>query len=99
MLGLLVFPSDLPAVALPALAVAAVLVLVARPIAVAACLTPFGVGWREQAVTSWAGLRGAIPIVLATFPFTAGHPVAGRDSLRRRQPGRRCPYLRATRCW
>lgn len=72
LLGLLVFPSELPGVALPALAVTAVLVLVARPLAVAVSLTPFGFGWREQAVVSWAGLRGAVPIVLATFPFTAG---------------------------
>lgn len=73
-LGLLVFPSRLPAVAPAALAVAAVLTMVARPLAVAACLTPFRFRWREQAVVSWAGLRGAVPIVLSTFPFTAGHP-------------------------
>jgi potassium/hydrogen antiporter len=73
-LGLLVFPSRLPAVAAAALAVAAVLAIVARPLAVAACLTPFRVRWRDQAVVSWAGLRGAVPIVLSTFPFTAGHP-------------------------
>lgn len=72
LLGLLVFPSELPSVALPALAVTGVLLLVARPLAVAVSLMPFGYSWREQAVVAWAGLRGAVPIVLATFPFTAG---------------------------
>jgi cell volume regulation protein A len=74
LLGLLVFPSELPEVVVPALAVTAVLLFVARPIGVGICLTPFGFSWREQLVTSWAGLRGAVPIVLATFPFTAGYP-------------------------
>lgn len=74
MLGLLVFPSQLPAVAGPALAVTAVLVLFARPLAVAVCLTPFRIPWREQTVVAWAGLRGAVPVVLSTFPFTAGYP-------------------------
>jgi cell volume regulation protein A len=73
-LGLLVFPSRLPDVAGPALAVTAVLILLARPAAVAVCLTPFRVPVREQAVVAWAGLRGAVPIVLATFPFTLGYP-------------------------
>ena len=72
LLGLLVFPSELPEVALPALGVTAILILVARPLAVAVSLAPFRFGWREQVVVSWAGLRGAVPIVLATFPFTAG---------------------------
>lgn len=73
-LGLLVFPSRLPAVAAPALAVTAVLILLARPAAVAACLTPFRIPLRQQIVVAWAGLRGAVPIVLATFPFTVGYP-------------------------
>lgn len=76
LLGLLVFPSELPKVALPALGVTAVLLLVARPLGVALSLAPFSFTWREQAVVSWAGLRGAVPIVLATFPFTAGLPAA-----------------------
>jgi len=74
LLGLLVFPSQLGAVAWQALAIAAVLVFVARPIAVAISLAAFRPGWREIAFVSWAGLRGAVPIVLATFPLTAGHP-------------------------
>ncbi|MFA9430668.1 potassium/proton antiporter [Egicoccus sp. AB-alg2] len=74
MLGLLVFPSQLGEVAGPALAATAVLLFVSRPVATMVCLTPFGFGWREQVVASWAGLRGAVPIVLATFPLTAGYP-------------------------
>lgn len=81
MLGLLVDPSELPSAILPALVVGLVLLLAARPVSVLACLLPFrGISWREQAFISWAGLRGAVPIVLATFPIVAG--VAGaRDVL------------------
>jgi cell volume regulation protein A len=74
-LGLLVFPSRLPGVALAGLAVAFGLTLVARPLAV---LVSVGwmrdVSWRGKVVVGWAGLRGAVPIVLSTFPFTAGYP-------------------------
>ena len=72
MLGLLVFPSQLPAVALPALLVAAVLTVVARPAAVWACTLGQHYGWRERTVMAMGGLKGAVPIVLATFPLTAG---------------------------
>ncbi|MFB7170577.1 potassium/proton antiporter [Streptomyces sp. NPDC056254] len=71
MLGLLVDPGELPSAILPALAVGLVLLLVARPVSVAACLLPFRTPWREQVFISWAGLRGAVPIVLATFPIVA----------------------------
>lgn len=74
LLGLLVFPSRLPAVLVPALLVAAVLILIARPAAVWLCTLRSGLRWRERTVISWAGLRGAVPIVLATFPLTAGVP-------------------------
>lgn len=78
LLGLLVFPSQLPAVTLSALGVTAVVVLLARPIAVHLCLSWQLVTrrWhpRETALVSWAGLRGAVPIVLATFPLTAAYP-------------------------
>lgn len=74
LLGLLVFPSQLPAVAFDAALIAAALVLVARPLAVTLCLAPFRTPTREVAFVGWAGLRGAVPIVLATFPLTAGYP-------------------------
>ena len=74
LLGLLVFPSRFPQVAGGAIAVTAVLVLVARPLAVLTCLVWFRFRPAELALVSWCGLRGAVPIVLATFPFTAGHP-------------------------
>lgn len=73
-LGLLVFPSRLPDVALSALAVTAVLVFVARPVAAWTCLPWFRFSPRETLLVSWAGLRGAVPIVLATLPLTAGVP-------------------------
>ena len=67
-LGLLVFPGQLPDVALKGTVLAAVLVLVARPIAVAVATLPFAYTWRERSILGWAGLRGAVPVVLATFP-------------------------------
>jgi cell volume regulation protein A len=79
LLGLLVFPSQLPAVALPALAVSAILILVARPLAVVISMLPFRMSWPEKTILSWAGLRGAVPIVLATFPATAG--IAGGQTV------------------
>jgi cell volume regulation protein A len=74
LLGLLVFPSTLVGDVDAALLVTAVLVLIARPTAVHAVLTAFGVPQREAMLVSWAGLRGAVPVVLATIPLTAGHP-------------------------
>lgn len=74
LMGLLVFPSDLVPVAWQAVLVAAVLLLVARPLAVVLTLLPFRVPAREIAFVSWVGLRGATPIVLATFPVVAGIP-------------------------
>lgn len=75
-LGLLVFPSDVVTVAGSALLVSLVLIFVARPLATALLLLPTGFGVRETAMVSWVGLRGAVPIVLATFPFAAGIPQA-----------------------
>jgi potassium/hydrogen antiporter len=71
-LGLLVFPSDLPAVAAEALLVAVLLMLVARPLPVVLTLLPFRLPWRQIAFVSWVGLRGAAPIILATFPVVEG---------------------------
>jgi potassium/hydrogen antiporter len=71
-LGLLVFPSQLPDVALAGLALAAVLVFVARPVAVWVStlgLRPFS--RQERLLLGWAGLRGAVPIVLATFVLSS----------------------------
>ncbi|OEU85053.1 potassium transporter [Streptomyces abyssalis] len=72
MLGLLVTPSELPSVLLTALGIGLFLLLVARPVSVFLCLAPFRMPLREQAFISWAGLRGAVPIVLATFPVVSG---------------------------
>lgn len=74
LLGLLSFPSQLPAVALPAMALALFLVFVARPVAVLLSLAPLKVARRAQAFIAWAGLRGAVPIVLATIPVVQGVP-------------------------
>lgn len=78
-LGLLVFPSQLTSVAWSAAGLTAILVLVARPLAVAVSTTLFGYSWREQVFLSWAGLRGAVPIVLSTFALSAG--VSGSNTI------------------
>lgn len=74
LLGLLVSPSQLSGELVPALLVGAVLLLLSRPLSVVASLIWFRVPWREQIFLSWAGLRGAVPIVLATFPIVEGVP-------------------------
>ncbi|MCW2900481.1 MAG: potassium/proton antiporter [Streptosporangiaceae bacterium] len=79
MLGLLASPSELPHEILAALVIGFVLVLVARPLSVLISTLGLGVGWRERAFLSWAGLRGAVPIVLATIPIT--HLVPGAQRL------------------
>ena len=73
-MGLLVFPSELPAVAGRALLMAAILVIVARPIATFLTLLPMRVPVRDTALVGWVGLRGAVPIILATFPLVEGLP-------------------------
>jgi cell volume regulation protein A len=77
-LGLLVFPSRLFDVAGVGLILAIFLAVVARPLVVAACLVPFAYRAREIAYIGWVGLRGAVPIVLATIPVLAGAPGALR---------------------
>jgi cell volume regulation protein A len=76
LLGLLVTPRELIGDLLPALGVAAVLMLVARPLAVALCLKPLRFSWAEVGFVSWVGLRGAVPVVLALFPLLAQVPGA-----------------------
>lgn len=75
-LGLLATPSRVLPWALPGLLIAAGLILVARPLGVALSLAPFRLPWREQAFIAWVGLRGSVPMVLATFPLLAGLPQA-----------------------
>jgi cell volume regulation protein A len=72
-LGLLVYPSRLLTVAGPALLAAACLIFVARPVAVYLGLLGSRFSFREQTLVAWTGLRGAVPIVLATYPFMAGY--------------------------
>ncbi len=75
-LGLLVTPTRLVTVLAPAAILAAILILIARPVAVWLCLTPFGFSWREKTFVSWVGLRGAVSIFLAAIPTLAGVPGA-----------------------
>lgn len=78
LLGLLVSPSRLPDALLPALLVGGALLLVARPLSVLLSLVWFRMPISQQLFISWAGLRGAVPIVLATFPVAAQVPGAER---------------------
>jgi cell volume regulation protein A len=75
-LGLLVNPSDMMSVILEALVVGAFLMLVARPVSVVLCLLPWIKEMNPKAVTfiSWVGLRGAVPIIFATYPVAANIP-------------------------
>ena len=77
MLGLLVTPHDLLPFVPSGVIVALVLIVAARPLAVFACLLPFGFAWRESAFASWVGLRGAVPIYLSIIPALAD---PGRDA-------------------
>ena len=95
MLGLLVTPEELPPYLPGAVIGAAVLILLARPVAVFFCLLPFKFNLRETAFASWVGLRGAVPIYLSIIPGLADPhrdqrlfaSVAGRARLDR-GPGR-----------
>ncbi len=74
MLGLLVFPAELDGVAVEGTVLALVLIFVARPVAVVAGTLGAGFQHGERLLLGWAGLRGAVPVVLATFPVLAGVP-------------------------
>ncbi|RNG00132.1 potassium/proton antiporter [Streptomyces botrytidirepellens] len=78
LLGLLVTPHELADDIWPAVVVGLVLTVVARPLSVLVSTTPFRVAWREKALLSWAGLRGAVPIVLATIPMVGEVPDSRR---------------------
>ena len=74
LLGLLVSPQRLVGSVVPAVVVAVVLMLVARPVAVFLCLAPFRFNWREKIFIAWTGLRGAVAIFLASIPMLVGLP-------------------------
>ncbi len=78
-LGLLVFPSRLLPVAGVAIVIAIFLIFIARPVSVFICLAFSRYRLREKLFISWVGLRGSVPIILATFPVTAG--IAGGRSI------------------
>ncbi len=76
-LGLLVYPSQIVPVIGIGLVISVFLILVARPLSVFISLTPFRVNMRSRWFISWVGLRGAVPIVFATYPLIAGAEKAG----------------------
>jgi len=71
-LGLLVFPSEVVADFKMELSISLFLILIARPLGVFLSLMPFKFTFKEKIFISWVGLRGAVPIILATFPLLAG---------------------------
>lgn len=76
-LGLLVFPSQLIKVTAAGLLLSFFLIVIARPVSVFLSMIISKYGWREKLFISWVGLRGAVPIILATFPFMYRVPNAG----------------------
>lgn len=75
-LGLLSFPSRLMATGWQGVLITAVLMFVARPVAVLLLLFPLRFNWRDMSFLSWVGLKGAVPITLATFPLLFDVPRA-----------------------
>jgi cell volume regulation protein A len=71
-LGLLVFPSEIPPIITTGLLIAVSLIFVARPISIFITLLPTDFTFKEKLFISWVGLRGAVPIILATYPLLAG---------------------------
>ncbi|WP_232265524.1 potassium/proton antiporter [Streptomyces pactum] len=78
LLGLLVTPHELGDDIVPAVVVGLALTMVARPLSVVVSVLPFRMPWQEQVLLSWAGLRGAVPIVLATIPMVSDVPDSRR---------------------
>ncbi len=78
LLGLLLFPSRLGEVAVPGILIGLFVAIIARPLVVALCLAPFRYPLREITFIGWMGLRGAVPIILATVPVLANAPGAER---------------------
>lgn len=76
LLGLLASPQRVLDSLWPAIAIALVLMFVARPLAVFACLAPFRFNWREKSFIAWVGLRGAVAIFLASIPMLVNLPHA-----------------------
>ena len=77
LLGLLVNPSELPKVAVPAILIAVFMSLVARPMSVFMLMAPFrGMNWRGKSFISWVGLKGAAPILFSIYPVVADVPHA-----------------------
>jgi potassium/hydrogen antiporter len=74
-LGLLVTPHELVPLAWTAIEIALLLIFVARPLSALLCLKPFGFSWGESGFIGWVGLRGGVPIYLATIPVIAGVPL------------------------
>jgi len=75
-LGLLVFPSEIVPIFKTGLLIAGILIVLARPLSIFICLAPFKFSLAEKLMISWVGLRGAVPVILATFPLLAGIPQA-----------------------
>ncbi len=75
-LGLQIFPSHLPSIITMGILVSAFLMIIARPVAVFSILSLSSLSFREKSMVAWTGLRGAVPIILATFPLVAQIPHA-----------------------
>ena len=79
LLGLLAFPSQLPAIAIPAILIALFMTFVARPLSVFAIMAPFRSKWRQQLLVSFVGLRGAASVVFAIMALPASRQLTGNE--------------------